>query len=76
MELLLDGHTLAVAQLGPDFLLLVAPASYPPSTAEVLLSVDGHEERWTVRLPEGIHPSDRHVSVSVSFWGCPVSRFS
>jgi len=32
--------------------------------AEVLLSVDGHEERWTVGLPEGIRPAAERVSVS------------
>jgi len=64
MALLLNERSLPIAQLGPDFLFLAAPANYPPSTAEVLLSVDGHEERWAVRLPEGIQPGDERVSVS------------
>jgi hypothetical protein len=64
MALLLNERVLPIAQLGPDFLFLAAPASHPPGIAEVLLSVDGHEERWTVRLPEGIQPGDERVSVS------------
>jgi hypothetical protein len=64
MALLLNERVLPIAQLGPDFLFLVSPASHPPGLAEVLLSVDGHEERWTVRLPDGIQPADERVSVS------------
>ena len=64
MALLVNERRLPIAQLGPDFLFLAAPANSPPGLAKVLLSVDGHEERWTVRLPEGIQPADERVSVS------------
>ncbi len=64
MALLLKGRTLPIAQLGPDFLFLVTPASSPPALAQVVLTVDAHEERWTVRLPLGIQPDDNRVSVS------------
>ncbi|SPE55001.1 hypothetical protein SBV1_2010034 [Verrucomicrobia bacterium] len=57
--LLLNGRRLPVAQMGPDFLLLEKPADYPAGTAQVLLNVDGHEERWAVRLPLGIQPGDK-----------------
>ncbi|SPE63078.1 hypothetical protein SBV1_950015 [Verrucomicrobia bacterium] len=64
MALLLNGRTLPVAQMGPDFLLLETPAEHPAGTAHVLLSVDGHEERWAVRLPLGIQPGEKRVPVS------------
>jgi hypothetical protein len=38
MALLLNERRLPIAQLGPDFLFLVSPASYPPGIAEVHLA--------------------------------------
>ena len=54
MRLVLNGHSLRIAQLGPDFLILREPADHPPSNAEITLVVDGNEERWPVHLSEGI----------------------
>lgn len=54
MELRLNGHSLPISQLGPDFLILSAPADHPPADAEIMLSIDGHEDRWSVRLVDGI----------------------
>ncbi len=64
IDLILNGHTLPVAQLGPDFLVLDHPAEYPAGTAEILMSVDGEAERWSVRLPEGIQTGRRKVAIS------------
>ena len=64
MELILNGRSLPIAQMGPDFLLLESPIEYPPALADVLLRVDGHEERWAVRLPEGIRPAEKRVRVT------------
>jgi hypothetical protein len=54
IQLRLDGRCLPVAQLGPDFLILRSPTDYPPSDAEIILSIDGDESRWPVRLADGI----------------------
>jgi len=54
MRLLINGASLSIAQMGPDFLLLDKPIDHPPSEATIALSVDGNERRWPVRLPEGI----------------------
>jgi hypothetical protein len=54
MELRINGHILPISQLGPDFLILTASADHPPTDAEILLSIDGHEDRWMVRLDHGI----------------------
>jgi hypothetical protein len=64
MALQVNGHALSIAQMGPDFLLLDEPTEHPAGVAQVLLSVDGHEERWAVRLPEGIRFGEKRVAVS------------
>ena len=61
MTLLLNGHAIPIAQMGPDFLILDEPIDHPPCVADVVLSVDGKEKRWTVRLPEGIHRDRNQV---------------
>ena len=62
MRLLVNGTSLPVAQLGPDFLLLKAPIDHPPSDATVILCLDENERRWQVRLPEGIVARSRRVT--------------
>ena len=54
----------AGAQLGPDFLMLRTPVDHPPCDAEIAMSIDGHESRWAVHLPNGIHPSRRETVIS------------
>jgi hypothetical protein len=54
MELHVNGHVLPIGQLGPDFLILREAAEYPPTDAEISLSVDGRMRRWRVRLVDGI----------------------
>jgi hypothetical protein len=54
MQLCVNGQVFSVGQLGPDFLILDDPADHPPAEAEITLSVDGRQRRWTVRLPDGI----------------------
>lgn len=64
MRLLLNGSSLSVAQLGPDFLILQDSHDHPPAEAEMSLTVDGQEERWRIRLPQGIRSSERLVPIS------------
>ena len=66
MQLFVNGQVLKIAQIGPRFLMLDHPISYPPSEAEVLMSVDGREERWRVRLPDGISVVARTTAISAS----------
>ncbi len=54
MTLSVNGSVLRIGQLGPDFLILRNPIEHPPSDAEIMVSIDGHERRWTIRLPDGI----------------------
>ena len=57
MRLLLGGRSLTIAQVGPDFLVLEVPQKLPADVGEVVLRVDGHEDRFPVRLPEGADPA-------------------
>jgi hypothetical protein len=54
MRLLIDGESLGVGQLGPDFVLLDEVVAHPPCDAVIEMRIDEEESRWPVRLPEGI----------------------
>jgi hypothetical protein len=64
INLMFSGHSIPVAQLGPDFLLLDAPADHPPGLASILLRVDQSERRWDVRLPNGISATSKRVAIT------------
>ena len=64
ITLMFNGHSIPVAQLGPDFLLLDAPADHPPGPASILLRVDQSERRWEVRLPDGISATSKRVAIT------------
>jgi len=64
MHLLLDGMSLPIGQLGPDFLLLKTPLDHPPAEGTLVVSVDENEHRWPVRLPDGISLGDRRVVIA------------
>jgi len=49
--------------LGPGFLLLDEPADHPPGPASIVLRVDKSEERWNVRLPDGISAGCKRVAI-------------
>lgn len=63
IELRVNGHVMPVAQLGPDFLVLRTPTDHPPTDAEIRMSIDGDESRWTVRLADGISSSQRKTRI-------------
>ena len=55
MQLLLPGgEMLPVAQSGPDFVILEKPVLRPPSTAELVIEVDGSVSRYPCFLANGI----------------------
>jgi hypothetical protein len=64
MELRLNGDVLPIAQLGPDFLILKTPVDHPPAEAEIRMSIDGHEQRWLVRLLEGLSAVVRRTRIT------------
>lgn len=66
MRLLVNGSTIAVAQMGPDFLLVDAPINHPPGNASLVLQVDQSERRWNVHLPDGISAASKRVAIASS----------
>jgi hypothetical protein len=64
MHLALDGKTLSVGQLGPDFLLLDEPFDSPPATATLFFSVDGKGRDREVYLPDGISAGSPRVKIA------------
>ena len=62
------GHSIPVAQLGPGFLLLDAPADHPPGPASIVLRVDQSERRWDIRLPNGISAASKRVAITACVW--------
>lgn len=64
IHLVLNHRSLPVARLGPDFLILHEPSEHPVSDAEMCLIVDDQEDRWAIRLPQGIEPGHKVVPIS------------
>ena len=64
MHLLLDGLSLPVAQLGPDFLFLKTPLDHPPGEGTLVVRADENERRWPVRLPEGLSAGRERVVIT------------
>jgi hypothetical protein len=64
MELRLNGHIFAIAQMGPNFLLVKNPIHHPPVVAEIAMSIDGEESRWPVRLDQGMSAAQERISIT------------
>jgi hypothetical protein len=64
MHLLLEGKTLSVGQIGPDFIILDTAINHPPATGELFLSVDGNDRRWRVHFPGGMSTASRRVTIA------------
>jgi hypothetical protein len=64
MQLLVNGKSIRIAQMGPDFLFLDAPVDHPPTNARLVLQVDASERRWDVHLPDGISASSKRVAIA------------
>jgi hypothetical protein len=62
IQLLINGRSVPVAQVGPDFMLLNHPFDLPPGNAILVLQVDESERRWEVRLPNGISSTSNRVA--------------
>jgi hypothetical protein len=63
MHLRVNGRTVGIAQLGPDYLIVDNPINHPPSDAEISVSIDGNLQEWPVYLPEGLTPDKLHTRI-------------
>lgn len=66
MRLLVNGSSIAVDQMGPDFVLVDAPIDHPPGNASLVLRVDQSERCWNVHLPEGFSAASKRVAIAVN----------
>lgn len=57
MTLIIGGQQLPVAQAGGDFLVLREPALLRSAAGELVISIDGHEDRWRVAIVESGEPT-------------------
>ena len=64
MRLIVNGLTIGVTHMASDFVLVTAEEDHPPGEGTLVLKVDGTEERWQVRLPEGISKSSKRVALA------------
>jgi hypothetical protein len=64
MSLLVNGYSLAVAQMGSDFILVNNPVDHAPTEATLTMTVDSVERRWNVRLPRGVSAASRRVAIA------------
>ena len=63
IKLLVDGMTIAVDQLGREFLFASTPIDLPPGDASIVMQVDASERRWNIRLPAGLSSTSRRVPI-------------
>ena len=64
MRLLVNGASLPVTHLGPDFLLLEPGRDHPPGPGIIVVRVDGRERRKKVILPHGIAAEATRVVIA------------
>jgi hypothetical protein len=64
MWLQVDGNTLVIAQMGPNFLLVDEPIHLPPGIASVVMQVDASVRQWNVYLPNGISKDSEWIAIS------------
>jgi hypothetical protein len=64
MQLLVNGTSLPIVQMGPDFLFLGKQMDHPPCEATIVFSVDDSERRWQVWLPDGLAIGRTRVEVA------------
>ncbi len=66
MRLLVNGRSIGITHMGPDFVLVETPADLPPGEASIMLKVDDSESQWKVRLPEGMSKTSKRVPLALS----------
>ena len=65
MHMRVNGHTVNIGQLGPDFLILDSAPELPPSQAEITVSIDGRVRQWSVQLPDGVSAAKVRTRIAV-----------
>lgn len=66
MRLIVNGASVSITHMGPDFLFIESASDHPPGDATIVLQVDQSERRWNVRLPDGISAGSKRVALAAS----------
>jgi hypothetical protein len=64
MRLHVNGCSIVVNQMGPDFLLVDSAMDHPPGSARMVLQVEQGERQWPVHLPDGISVASKRVAIA------------
>lgn len=64
LSLEVNGHAWPLAMIGPDSFVPKQPIQLDPCDAEIVMTIDGKERRWPVRLIDGATPFDKDVRIS------------
>jgi hypothetical protein len=65
MRLIINGSSISITQMGPDFLFIEGGLDHPPGEATIVLQVDDAERRWQVNLPDGIFKDAKRVALAL-----------
>ena len=65
MRLIVNGSSVSITQMGPDFLFVESASDHPPGEATIVLQVDDSERQWQVRLPDGISKDAKRVALAL-----------
>lgn len=63
LSLVVDGTKYRLGKIGPDAITLQEPTELPECDAQVIMTVDGKEQRWDVFLPNGATPPETRISI-------------
>ena len=66
MRLIINGSSVSITHMGPDFLFVEGGHDHPPGPATIVLQVDQTERRWQVNLPDGISKASTRVALALS----------
>jgi len=66
MRLIINGTSIPINQMGPDFLFVESDRDYPPGEATIVLQIDESQREWQVRLPEGVSKNSERVALEVA----------
>jgi len=66
MRLIVNGISIEITHMGPDFILIESMAEFAPGEASIFMKVDESESQWKVRLPEGISKGSNRVALALS----------
>ena len=66
MRLIINGSSISITQMGPDFLFIESAGDHPPGEATIVLRVDDRERQWRVKLPEGISRGSKIVPLALA----------